>query len=135
MSYLDSKFVAADGCDRDSRQRKLIRAQMFRKQLPEQSIIIRTVSRRGIGANSQGCPPIKGEEIVILLPFCEEMTGVVRWVDGSSFGVALDRDLDMETLTRVIQHHIEMNTVKSDWEVRSLHRVPAAVASSKLRRV
>lgn len=134
MSYLDSKIVAADDCVRAPRQRRLIRARMFNDRLPAQDILIRNISCQGIGAASRGLPPMKGEKLSVLLPHHEEITGLVRWVDGLSFGIDLDRDLDPQALADTIKRQNELAGASTDWEVRRLHRVPTqSVDPSKLR--
>lgn len=123
MSYLDNKFVAADDSTREPRRRRLVSAQMFNDRLPRVCILIRNISDHGIGAVSRGFPPLKGENLSILLPHHEEVTGLVRWVNGLSFGLELDRDLDLHALANALQNQIKMDGASTDWEVSRLHRV------------
>lgn len=123
MSYLNNKIVAADDSAREPRQRRLARAQMFNDRLPGVDILIRNISGRGIGAASRGLPPLKGEKLSILLPHHEKVTGLVRWVDGQSFGFELDRDLNLNALADYLQNQIKMDGASPDWEVSRLHRV------------
>lgn len=125
MSYLDNKIVAADDSAREPRQRRLVRARMFNDRLHEVDIIIRNISGRGIGAASKGRPPLKGERLSILLPHHQEVTGLVRWVDGLSFGFEMDCDLNLQVLADAIQHQMEIDGGSTGWEVSCLHRVVA----------
>lgn len=77
---------------------------------------------------------MKGEKLSVRLPHHEDITGLVRWVDGMSFGIDLDRDLDPQAVVDIIQRQNELASASTDWEVRRLHRVPTqSVDPSKLR--
>ena len=79
---------------------------------------------------------MKGEKLSVLLPYHEEITGLVRWVDGLSFGIDLDRDLDPQAVADTIQRQNELASASANWEARRLHRVPTQSADpSKLRMV
>ena len=123
MSYPINKIVAADASARELRQRRLVRAQIFNDRLPGVCILIRNISGHGIGAASRGLLPLKGEKLSILLPHHEEVTGLVRWVYGESFGVELDHDLNLHALADALQNQIRMDGASTDWEVSRLHRV------------
>jgi len=48
---------------------------------------------------------------------------LVRWVYGESFGVELDRDLNLHALADALQNQIKMDGASTDWEVSRLHQV------------
>ena len=135
MSYLNGRIVATDECAREARQPRLIRAQMSSKRLPLQEIIIRNISCSGIGAASRGLPPIRGEEIKISLSHSEDASGIVSWVNGLSFGVKLDQELDLEALVATMQRLQEIRNVSADWEVRRHHQAAPTASALNLRRV
>lgn len=79
---------------------------------------------------------MKAEKVSVLLPYHENITGAVSWVDGLAFGLELDRDLDPQALVDAIQRQNEMTSETTDWEVRRLHRVTTQlVEPSKFRRI
>ena len=129
MSRWDGKIVVAERT-RKPRQCRLFRARMFNDRLPGVDIIIRNISDRGIGAVSRGSPPMKGETFSILLPHCEEATGLVRWVDNLSFGFELDLDSDFQALRDAMQRQIETDAASNAWEVRRLHRGVAKLVNA-----
>jgi hypothetical protein len=79
---------------REPRTRMVIPATITGERTAEREILIRNISRRGIGARSrQGAPDI-GERVTIRIGAHAEISGTVRWVQGAQFGLLLDRDLD-----------------------------------------
>ncbi|MDG2004076.1 MAG: PilZ domain-containing protein [Novosphingobium sp.] len=122
MSYHEHNFVSADEA-RSPRQRRLIRAQLNDGFGANFDIVIRNVSETGIGASMQGVPPLRGSAVTIMIPQGMAMSGTVRWVDGTGFGIALDDAIDLQTLTDVMQR--KQNTISNEgqWEVRTLHQV------------
>lgn len=136
MSYLDGNIVAADASVREPRQRRLVCAQMHSDRLPQQDIIIRNLSLRGIGGASRGLPPMQDERVVVLLPDGQNNTGMISWIDGLSFGIKLDRDLDLQSLAASILRTNELTDASTNWEVKRLHRVTTPrVDISKLRKI
>ena len=100
-----------------------------------QEIVIRNISRRGLGAATQGAFPTVGDCLVIKLPTGPTITGVVRWADGPSFGLSLDVDMDTDSLADV-KKALRMPAAEPGWEVSRLHRVVTPrIEPSKLRRV
>lgn len=134
MSFMDSSFVPEDAETREVRQRKLIRASFFSDRLTSQDMVIRNISARGIGAVTKGKAPLLGEKITVSLPVNYQAVGVVSWVKGDSFGMALDQEINLQVLTDFIASQNEKATVTTDWEVKRLHRVVTPhVDPSKLR--
>jgi hypothetical protein len=72
----------------------IIAATMNREQGTAQEILIRNISRRGLGARTHQAPPRLGERVSIRIDTVPEISGAIRWVNGDQFGVLLDRDLD-----------------------------------------
>ena len=136
MSYLDGKIIAGRTSAREPRQRRLVRAQMYRDRLPLNDIIIRNLSLRGIGGASRDILPILDERVAVLLPDGQNITGWISWIDGQSFGIKLDRDLDLQSLAASILRTNELTDASTNWEVKRLHRVTTPrVDISKLRKI
>lgn len=74
--------------EREKRNGHILTATMRSERLPEQSILVRNLSHRGIGARTSGSPPIEGEEVMLQLDG-RAMIGRVRWVRGDRFGIHL----------------------------------------------
>lgn len=136
MPLSDSRTGTSDGTVRQPRERGLVRARVAVDRIPIQEIIIRNVSPQGIGAASRGAPLIMGERATVLFPDGRQVTGEVRWVNGPSFGLKLDHELDPQVLAQTIQHQHETASRSSRWEVKQLHRVAShGPEPDKLRRV
>ena len=136
MSYLDGKIIAGRTSAREPRQRRLVRAQMYRDRLPLNDIIIRNLSLRGIGGASRDILPILDERVAVLLPDGQNITGWISWIDGQSFGIKLDRNLDLQSLAASIQRKNDITDASPNWEVKRLHRVTTPrVDPSMLRKV
>lgn len=78
---------------RDERRGHILTATMYNKRLREQTIIIRNMSSRGIGARTRDILPMEGEEVFVLLDG-HELVGRVRWVQGDRFGIYLRDPID-----------------------------------------
>lgn len=74
--------------ERDKRDGRILTATMRSERLAEQSIIIRNLSPRGIGARARTMLPRVGEEVFLRLDG-REIVGRVRWVRGDQFGIHL----------------------------------------------
>jgi hypothetical protein len=128
MSYLNTSIVAVDACARDLRQIKLIRASLFSSRLGNQEIVIRNISNRGLGAVVKGLPPMAGERITVNLPVDYDANGTVTWVNGKSFGIALDCEISLQVLGDFIVRQNEKATAKAAWEVKRMHRVASQLS-------
>lgn len=79
---------------REPRTRMIIAATMAGEGIAEHEILIRNISRRGIGARSRHGAPRIGERVTIRIGGLAEFPGTVRWTQGDQFGLLLDRDID-----------------------------------------
>lgn len=122
MSYLDHNFVPADEA-RLPRQRRLIRAQMTDSFGMKYDIVVRNVSEKGLGGSMQGVPPLRGIPVTVTIPQGMVMSGTIRWVAGTAFGVEFNEQVDLDTLTQIIQRKHETANREAHWEVRSLHQI------------
>ncbi|WP_260926946.1 PilZ domain-containing protein [Novosphingobium sp. 9] len=84
----------------EPRQRTLIKALLSGRDLPEQEVIIRNVSAHGMCIAPQVAMPSAGEEVSLRLPSSLRIRGAVCWSDGKTFGVELERELDIKDLMR-----------------------------------
>lgn len=136
MSFIDSSIVAADECARERRQIRLIRATIFNSRLGNQDIVIRNLSLRGIGAVTKGLPLKAGERITVYFPVDYDANGTVCWVNGDSFGVALDREISPQVLVDFIVRQNEKAAQAPQWEVERMHKVVTPrVDPLKLRKI
>ena len=136
MSYLGCDIVPAGASARDPRQRRFVRAQMSSDRMPQHDIVIRSLSLRGIGGASRNFRPRHNEKVAVLMSDGQNITGWISWVDGQSFGIKLDHDLDLQSLAACIQHTNALTSASTEWEVKRLHRVTTPrVDASKLRKI
>lgn len=71
-------------------------ATISNRRIGAQEIIVRNISKRGIGARSKGVILAEGEAVTLQLGPVGDVEGTVRWIKGSSFGVELVETLDPE---------------------------------------
>ena len=136
MSYIESTFDAFTEDARSPRQRRLIRAQMTDSFGVTYDIVIRNVSDKGVGATMQGVPPLKGSAVKFIIAHGIAMDGMICWVQGRLFGIELDKPIDLQALTKVIQHKQQSASQEGHWEVRRLHQVHSHhVDPNKLRKI
>ena len=136
MSYIESTFDASTEDARSPRQRRLTRAQMADSFGVNHDIVIRNVSDKGVGATMQGAPPLKGSAVKFIIAHGMAMDGMIRWVQGRAFGIELDKPIDLQTLTEVIQRNQQSASQEGHWEVRRLHQVHSHhVDPNKLRKI
>ena len=137
MSDMSRQLIAENQRTRDARQRRLVMASLSFEKIKNQEMVIRNVSKRGLGGATQGLAPAEGARVSVTLPNGNEIHGIVRWREGPCFGLALDFELHAEALADV---RIKMRSPplhhEPAWEVSRLHRVvtPRTDASC-LRRV
>jgi hypothetical protein len=89
MNATDSSFPP-----RDPRTRLTMAATLMGERTGKQEILIRNVSRRGIGARSRQKMPEVGERVRVRIDTFADISGTVRWAQGDQFGLSLDQDLD-----------------------------------------
>ena len=71
----------------------------------------------------------------IKLPTGPTISGVVRWADGPTFGLALDVEMDPNSLADV-EKRLRTPAASPEWEISRMHRVAVPQLNpSKLRRV
>lgn len=120
--------------ERPLRHRRMIIARMSGYRAVDQEIVIRNVSRRGLGAATQGVVQARGERVLVRLNDGLEITGVVRWRDGPCFGLALDCEIEPAMLADV--ERTVRAAIDPVWEVNRIHRIRSPrVEASKLRRL
>ena len=134
MSAMDFAFTAEQAL-RGPRQRRLTHAILASHRLGEQAVVIRNVSTNGIGATVRAIAPMVDELVTIQLPGQDTVSGKVRWVSGTSFGVELTDELELDLLLDRIRQHNEASSSQADWQVRPRHRVTAAPSQVNLRRL
>jgi hypothetical protein len=125
MSYLNTDMLPADDDLRSPRRSQLIRASIVDSGHRTYPIVIRNVSKSGIGGIAPGNLLQKGEGVVVQFREDKAMEGTVAWVDGDRFGVRMRFELDLEFLTDMIRQKQATTSDEGAWEVRRIHRVQA----------
>ncbi len=135
MSYM-APIPPTDQVVREQRQPRIIRARLIHRDGEVQEIVIRNVSPTGLGGSARGPAPVRGERIMVVLPGEQEVTGLVRWFGGHTFGMQLDMPLDLEALALALQRQAHVAQVSGEWKVENRHRVITPMADpSRIRRV
>ena len=135
MSYM-APIPPTDQVVREQRQPRIIRARLIHRDGEVQEIVIRHVSPPGLGGSARGPAPVRGERIMVVLPGEQEVTGLVRWFGGHTFGMQLDMPLDLEALALALQRQAHVAQVSGEWKVENRHRVITPMADpSRIRRV
>lgn len=135
MSYM-APIPPTDQVVREQRQPRIIRARLIHRDGEMQDIVIRNVSPTGLGASARGPAPVRGERILVVLPGDQEVTGIVRWFGGHTFGMQLDNPLDLDALGRALQRQTHVAQVSGEWKVENHHRVITPITDpSRIRRV
>ena len=120
---------------REIRQRRLMLARVSGPGIADQEIVIRNISKRGLGAATQGVKPMMGDRLSVSLQDGQKIDGIVRWQDGPCFGLGLVVELDASAQEEVRQKS-RMPSQEPAWQVSRLHRViNPSTDASKLRRV
>ena len=135
MSDMSGSFADASWRERDRRHPRMMLARIEGGRMRGQDIVIRNISKLGLGAATQGIFPFVGESLTVRLPTGPTISGAVRWTDGPSFGLLLDIEMDPDSLAAV-QRKLHVHAAETKWEVARLHRVVTPIVEqSKLRRV
>lgn len=77
----------------DERRRRLLKAHMTHPRHGEIEILVRDVSKHGIGGKCD-YDLLAGEAVTITLPSRSPVTGRIAWRTGLAFGVRLDSSID-----------------------------------------
>ena len=107
------------------RERRLIRGELRCDRLGTIELLIRNVSRRGIGATCRSLPPMPGEAVMVRMPDGQVVSGTVRWARDQAFGIVLDEPFDVAALNSTLQQMKAIAEKNARWEVKSKHRVSA----------
>ena len=135
MSFM-APIPPPDQIVRAQRQPRIVRARFVHRDGEVQDIVIRNISETGLGASARGPAPVRGERILVVLPGEQEVTGIVRWFGGHTFGMLLDHPLDMDALGRALQRQAHVAQISGEWKVETRHRVVTPQSDpSRIRRV
>jgi hypothetical protein len=85
--------VLGDHVAREGRSPRIVRATIRNNRIAESVIVIRNMSRMGIGGKLTSNSLRPGEAVVVSLDPVGEIEGTVRWVRGDRFGVQLHDEL------------------------------------------
>ena len=135
MSFMSS-IPPNDQVVRSARQPRIIRARLLHRDGEEEDVVVRNVTPTGLGASARGPAPVRGERVTVVLPGNQQVTGVVRWFSGRTFGIQLDHPLDLDALGIALQRQAHVTQASSAWHVENRHRVVTPMADpSRIRRV
>lgn len=131
-----SPIIPIDQVARAVRQPHIIRARLAHRDGELQDIVIRNISETGIGASARGPAPVRGERVTVRLPGDQEVSGLVRWYSGHTFGMVLDAPLDKEALAQALQRQAHVAQVSGEWRVENRHKVVSPQSDPlRIRRV
>ncbi len=135
MSFMEDHFPV-DKTVRDTRQPRIVSARLVRRGGDQQDIVIRNISPTGLGARTKAAAPARGEQVTVILPGDQILTGTVRWFTRNAFGLELDTPLSPAALTEALQHKAHVAQINGEWRVESRHRVSTPQTNlSRVRRV
>lgn len=120
---LKDMFPSMDGRKGGTRGKRLLNARLIRKHGGTLPIVIRNISRSGLGAMCSKLALLHCERVKIVLPTHVEVSGIVRWVNGRHFGVELTHALDVDLLASQMRILHELKRAEAAWDVGTLHRV------------
>ncbi|HKX79440.1 MAG TPA: PilZ domain-containing protein [Novosphingobium sp.] len=75
---------------REKRRSRLIKLEMRDSADVLRDILVRDVSAHGFSAVARREPPVLDEVVSVTMPDARVLWGIVRWVEGKSFGVEFD---------------------------------------------
>ena len=131
-----SPIPQTDQVVRAARQPRIIRARLLHRDGEVQDVVVRNVSETGLGASARGPAPVRGERIAVILPGEQEVTGIVRWFGGHTFGMQLDPPAAVVPSLVLLQRQAHVAQVSGEWKVETRHRVYTPQADpSRIRRV
>lgn len=107
---------------RETRRSRLLRGTLRRTDGNELAVVVRNLSDHGLGLSSRNTPPPVGAQVTILVPGTPPLHGIVRWREGTNFGVELTERVDLGQITEALQNQ-RTQAQQTDWEVSRLHRV------------
>ena len=101
---------------RQPRQSRLVKAALACQRLGRFDVTLRNVSLTGVGGQGPHILQI-GERMTLFLPGHEPMTGTVRWVAGTRFGLQTDREIQTLRLRAVQGDQIVAADSKADFQI------------------
>jgi hypothetical protein len=121
---------------REERMSQLVRAEILDERGQAQDVLIRNVSHIGAGITARQFVPAVGERITLRIPGNGEVSALVRWVHGATFGVELGRQIDKQALSAAILLKAQGQSRLTNWSVQRGHRVVTpSVDPSTLRAI
>ena len=111
----DNRYAAIARAEpeRERRVRCLLRGTMIDERNVSSEIVIRNVSRHGIGAAlRQGRHLRVPQNVAISLPNDVVAWGETRWVSDQNFGILLEHELDPDTIINKAEKPVERRAVE-----------------------
>lgn len=83
---------------RDHRSPRLLRGALESASGKRHDLLIKNISRHGLGAKFSGHEVKQGEHVVVDLPKIGRLTGTVQWVRGGGIGLKITEEIDPSLL-------------------------------------
>lgn len=96
-------------------------------------VVVRNVSRCGLGATATCILPEQGASVTLTLASGHEIRGFIQWVKDRNFGVRFDEELATDSL-KALQSIRKTNAKADAWEVSRLHHVSRPIETTKFMR-
>ena len=94
--------------EREKRVRCLLRGTMIDERNVSSEIVIRNVSRQGIGATLRQGRHLKvPQNVAISLPNDVVAWGETRWISDQNFGILLEQELDPDRIIKKAENPVE----------------------------
>lgn len=101
----------------------------------DQAVIIRNLSRRGLGGSAVASSLVVGTEAMVSVLPDVVVAGTIRWTSGKSFGMELSEDIDPGRIAVALQRQIGASNAGPAWEVNPRHRHHRTESGLPKRRV
>jgi len=90
MTLVDKSLFRPAPTFRGARKRVLVRVQVEHAAPAPLDALVRDISAQGMSAVARGAAPAPNEVVSVTLPDASSLWGIVRWAEGSAFGVEFD---------------------------------------------
>ena len=101
MTIADPARFRATPHFRKPRARRLARVRLVLADGAAQEIMVRDVSASGLSAVAGSAPPASDAMVTVELPDGTRLWGIVRWVEGSAFGIEFAPDAQADAARMV----------------------------------
>ena len=119
---------------REQRKHRLLRGVIRSQEIGDQEVLIRNLSRRGLGGKALGSPLKIGAKVEVIIRGEIALAATVRWTKCNSFGLKFCHEIDDEVIVAWLQQEFSRPS-DGQWEVRTRHRVYRSTSGAPVRRL